>query len=71
MVGQLYGRAKYANIRVTLDVTRGNDAKHTLEEWTVIAGSARVPGSAKRGVSVYTAEATSDDVLVAIAKGAP
>lgn len=71
VVGQLYGRAKYANIRVTLDVTRGNDAKHSLEEWTVIAGSARVPGSAKRGVSVYTAEATSDDVLVAIAKGAP
>lgn len=70
-VGDLFGRARYANIRVTLDVTRGHDMAHTLDEWTLIAGSARVQGSAKRPISVYTAEATSDDVLVAIAKGAP
>jgi hypothetical protein len=69
-VGQLMGRAKYANVRVTLDVTRGAAEKHTLEEWTAIAASARVPGSAKRPVSVYMAEHASDDVLLAIAKGA-
>lgn len=70
-VGLLMGRAKYANMRVTLDVTRGNDMARSLAGWTTVAASARVEGSGKRAVSVYTAEATSDDVLVAIAKGAP
>lgn len=69
-VGLLMGRAAYPNTRVTLDVTRGADVKHTLPEWTAIAASARAPGAAKRPVSVYLAERASDDVLVAIAKGA-
>jgi hypothetical protein len=70
-IGALMGRAKYANIRVALDVTRGAAAKHTLAEWTVIAGSARSPKSARRPVSVYLAEVCPDDVLAAIGAGAP
>lgn len=69
-VGLLMGRARYPNIRVTLDVTRGAAEKHTLAEWTAIAASARAAGAARRPVSVYLAERASDDVLVAIAKGA-
>lgn len=70
-IGLLMGRCKYANVRVTLDVTRGHDQARSLSAWSAVAASARVEGSAKRAVSVYTAEATSDDVLVAIAAGAP
>lgn len=69
-VGELMGRCKYPLARVSLDVTRGFDTKHTLAEWAQIAATARVPDAKKRGVSVYMGEATSDDVLVAIAKGA-
>lgn len=68
--GLLMGRCRYPLIRVTLDVTRGAAESRSLAEWTAIAGSARYPGSAKRPVSVYMAEDASDDVLVAIAKGA-
>lgn len=70
-VGLMMGRCRYANARVTLDVTRGHDMARSLAGWTAVAASARIEGSVKRPVSVYTAEATSDDVLVAIAAGAP
>lgn len=69
-IGTLMGRAAYRNIRVVLDVSRGNDDKHTLDEWTQIAAGAKYPGADKRPISVYMGEATTDDVLVAIAKGA-
>lgn len=69
-VGELMGRCKYPLARVSLDVTRGFDAKHSLAEWAQIAATARVPDAKKRGVSVYMGESTTDDVLVAIAKGA-
>jgi hypothetical protein len=67
---RLLGRARYSKIRVTLDVTRGANDKHTPAEWTAIAASARMPGLAKRPVSVYLAEVASDEVLRAIAAGA-
>jgi hypothetical protein len=69
-VGSLLGRAKYKNIRVTLDVTRGADGKHTPAEWAKIAASARAPGLARRPVSVYLAENASDETLAGIAAGA-
>ena len=69
-VGRLLGRARYSQIRVTLDVTRGAAHKHTLNTWRTIAASARLPGLSKRPVSVYLAEVCPDDVLRAIAKGA-
>ena len=68
--GRLLGRARYSKIRITLDVTRGAGEKHTPAEWTAIAASARVPGRARRPVSVYLAEVASDEVLRAIAAGA-
>jgi hypothetical protein len=68
--GLLMGRAAYANIRCTLDTTRGANDKHLLAEWTEIAASARMPNARKRPISVYLAEVTSDDVLAAIAEGA-
>ena len=68
-VGLLMGRAVYPKIRVTLDVTRSAQARPP-EAWTPIAASARIPGSAKRPVSVYLAENATDEVLAAIAKGA-
>ena len=67
---RLLGRARYSKIRVTLDVTRGANDKHTPAEWTTIAASARMPRRAKRSVSVYLAEVASDEVLRAIAAGA-
>jgi hypothetical protein len=70
IIGQLMGRARYSMIRVALDVTRGAADKHTLREWTQIAASATVPGTKRRPISVYLGEACSDDVLIAIAKGA-
>jgi hypothetical protein len=69
--GRLLGRARYSKIRVTLDVTRGAGEKHTPAEWTAIAASARMPRLARRPVSVYLAEVASDEVLRAIAAGAP
>lgn len=70
-VGELMGRARYSKIRATLDTTRGANDKHDLFAWEVIAASARVPGASRRPISVYMAESSSDDVLRAIAKGAP
>lgn len=67
--GLLMGRAPYAKIRITLDVTRSASARPAAA-WTEIAASARVPGASKRPISVYLAESTSDDVLAAIAAGA-
>lgn len=69
-VGTLMGRAAYSRIRVTLDVTRGADQKHTPAEWAKIAASARAPGLARRPVSVYLAENASDETLAGIAAGA-
>jgi len=74
-VGLLMGRAAYAKTRVTLDVTsRGPGGTEITprepDEWISIAASARIPNASKRPVSVYLAERTSDDVIVAIAKGA-
>lgn len=64
--GKLMGRARYTQTRVTLDVTRGANDKHSLIEWTAIAASARVKGQGKRPISIYLAEHASDDVLRAI-----
>jgi hypothetical protein len=69
-VGKLLGRARYSRIRVALDVTRGAAERRSLAEWTALAASARVPGAARRPVSVYLAEVCPDDVLRAIAEGA-
>lgn len=71
IVGRMLGRAAGPKIRVALDVTRGAATKHTLAEWTVIAASAKCPGLSKRKVAVYLAEVCPDDVLAAIAEGAP
>jgi hypothetical protein len=68
--GVLLGRAPYSKIAVTLDVTRGAQDAHSLEEWEAIAANARVAGARKRPVSVYLGEIASDDVLRAIARGA-
>jgi len=68
-VGTLMGRAAYARIRITLDVTRTAQARPPAH-WTPIAASARVAGASKRPLSVYLAENTSDEVIVAIARGA-
>ena len=68
--GLLLGRARYSKIAVTLDVTRSAQAQRDLAGWEALAASARVPGAAKRPVSVYLAEVCPDDVLRAIAKGA-
>jgi len=70
-VGQLLGRARYRCIRATLDTTRGANDKHSPAEWTAIASSARAPGLPRRPISVYMAENSTDDVLRAIAAGAP
>ena len=70
-VGQLMGRARYRCIGATLDTTRGANDKHSLDEWTAIASSARAPGLPRRPISVYMAENSTDDVLRAIAAGAP
>jgi hypothetical protein len=70
-VGQLLGRARYRCIGVTLDTTRGANDKHLPAEWTAIAASARAPGMARRPISVYMAENSTDEVLRAIAAGAP
>lgn len=69
-IGQLGGRVAYKNIRVTLDTSRRANDKHSLPEWTARAASARWPGSAKRKITVYLAETSSDAVLRAIAVGA-
>jgi len=69
-IGLLMGRAAYASIRVTLDVTRGANDKHSLAEWKQIAASARIPNARKRPISVYKAENATDGVLAAIAEGA-
>jgi hypothetical protein len=71
VVGRLYGRAAYSRSRVTIDTTRGAAAKRSLDEWTKVAASAKVPGSARRPVSVYLAESTSDELFRALAAGAP
>jgi len=68
-VGLLMGRAAYAQIRVTLDVTRSAQGRPP-HEWEAIAASARAQGSRKRPISVYLAENATDDVLLAIARGA-
>ena len=69
-VGTLMGRAQYRNIRATLDVTRGAAGKHTPAAWSEIAASARVPGAARRPISVYLVENCPDTVLRAIDEGA-
>jgi hypothetical protein len=68
--GRLLGLARYSKIRVALDVTRGAAERHTLDQWTAIAASARLPGLRKRPVSIYLAEVCPTDVLRAIAEGA-
>lgn len=70
-IGELMGRARYAKIRVTLDVTRGANDKHSPAAWELIAGTAKYPGASRRPISVYMAENASDEVLAAIAAGAP
>jgi len=70
LVGQLLGLAPYSKIRVALDVTRGALEKRDLAGWEALAASARSPGLARRGVSVYLGEVCPDDVLRAIARGA-
>ena len=67
--GRLLGRARYSKIRVTLDVSRTAQTR-PASEWEAIAASARIPGMAKRPISVYLAEVASDEVLRAIAAGA-
>lgn len=69
-VGVLMGKAAYPNIRVTLDTTRTAKLRPAAE-WTPIAASAKAPGAGKRPVSVYLVEHATDDVLRAIAAGAP
>lgn len=71
VVGRLLGKIAYSRIRCTLDVTRGADGKHSPAEWTAIAASARMPGLARRPISVYLAENASDETLQGIAAGAP
>jgi hypothetical protein len=68
-VGMLMGRAPYAKIAVTLDVTRTAQAR-APQEWTPIAASARVPGAARRPISVYLLENATDEVVRAIVAGA-
>lgn len=68
-VGMLMGRARYARIRVALDVTRSAQQR-SPEEWVGIAASARASGSRRRPVSVFLAENASDETLVAISRGA-
>lgn len=63
----LYGRAPYAQIRVTLDTTRGADTTRTPAEWAALANTARIPGAARRPTSVYLAETTRSETLVALA----
>lgn len=65
--GLLMGRTAYARIRCTLNVTRPLPAGLT---WEGVAATARVASARKRPVSVYLAENASDDVIVAIARGA-
>jgi hypothetical protein len=67
--GLVYGRAAYNRIAVTLDVTRTAQAR-APEEWAPIAASARVPGAARRPVSIYLLDNCSDEVARAIAAGA-
>ena len=62
-----HGVIRVGKTRVTLDVTRGANDKHTPAEWTAIAASARMPGLARRPVSVYLAEVASDEMLRAVA----
>jgi len=66
-IGRLMGRFPYARTRVTLNVTRDLPGNTT---WEQVAASARIPNARKRGISVYNAENTSDEVLAAIARGA-
>lgn len=68
--GQLLGLAEYRRVRVALDTTRTAQSKRDLEGWAALAASARLPGASKRGISVYLAEVTPDDVFEAIARGA-
>lgn len=72
--GLLLGLAPYSKIRVAIisdDIARDKTGTvRTAEEWTAWAASARSPGLARRGVSVYLGERCSDEVLRAIAKGA-
>ena len=68
--GQLLGHAAYSNIRVALDTTRTAQAQRDLTGWSALAASARLKGAGKRGVAVYLAEVTPDDVFAAIARGA-
>lgn len=68
--GRLLGLADYSKIRVTLDTTRTAQAQRDLAGWEALAASARLWGASKRGVSVYLAEVTPDDVFEAIARGA-
>ncbi len=69
-VGVFLGKAQYGRIRVALDVTRTAQAR-PAHEWTPIAASARAStGTAKRGVAIYLGENATDDVIVAIARGA-
>jgi len=70
-VGQILGRARYAKIGVALIVTQEIEPVRSLEEWTAYAASAHGRGLPRRPVAVYPAERASDDVLRAIAKGAP
>lgn len=67
-VGALLGLAAYKNIRVALNTTKHEP--YSLAEWEALAASARVPGAAKRGCSVYLLDNTPDAVLWAVAKGA-
>ncbi len=72
--GILMGRAKYANIAVTLDVTRSAQQRPP-QEWTPIAASARGWDAAgrplgRRPVSIYLMDNCSDEVARAIAAGA-
>lgn len=68
--GALLGSVAYGNVRCALDTTRTAQQKRDLTGWVNLAASARIPGASKRGITVYLAEVTPDDVFQAIARGA-
>jgi hypothetical protein len=73
--GRLLGRARYAKTRVTILSDEiafdKNGITRTAEEWTAYAASSRMPGFRRRPVDVYLAERASDEMLRAVASGAP
>lgn len=64
-IGLLMGRVAYPRIRIALNMTRPSGITVT---WDSAAQSARLPGARKRPLSIYTAENTTDAVVLEVAR---